>query len=178
MQPEFAEWVSDAASSLFAAVFFMPIIPIATLICLGNLITQFYFDKYWVLNYLARPQVQSPDLAHRMIEEFSLCYVILVAGQVIFDYWLREEISIWSIFLCCFVGLYQLGNINFWVKGYSKKYIENQQKNQCSGDPSPSGLTSQNDFHGNTVYNDARTRFQTEYDRANPLTAIKATQNW
>jgi hypothetical protein len=124
VQPEFAEWTADANSSIHNTMMFAPVFPLAMAILLGNLATQYWFDKFFILRFGGRPYVQSPDLAQKMIIDFDWMFVSWMVGQIIWDLWLRDELSAYTFFTIALVGAIKLFRVNQWLQMKFKKSIK------------------------------------------------------
>lgn len=197
VQPEFAEWTADANSSIHNTMMFAPVFPLAMAILLGNLATQYWFDKFFILRFGGRPYVQSPDLAQKMIIDFDWMFVSWMVGQIIWDLWLRDELSAYTFFTIALVGAIKLFRVNQWLQMKFRESIKSKIReeedaiNGSEGDlgeenlgetkksgPKEKGVSVMAAVDGNTPYKLVRRRFIMEYDRANPLTTLKATINW
>ena len=186
IQPEFAEWTADAASAVYTALFFLPIVPLGTILCFFTILVQFFADKHAILRWYGRPSVQSPDIPYKFIQYFDNALFVLAMGQVVWDLWFRAEVSVWSIALAVIMGVYKLFFVSIWIDTKFKNMLE-KKKIEKEHSMLPENPTNKKDsplkkrnsgVDGNTVYDDVRMKFITEYDRCNPLTAVKATQSW
>lgn len=176
IEPEFAEWTADAISAVFCAVFFLPIVPQGSVVCLVGIMMQFISDKIGILTFYRRPSVLSPDLVIKMIQRFDKILFVIAKSQIIWDYWLRAEVSYWSIALAIFVSIYKICMVNVWVDKKCRQILQERKEKQAG--KKDEECEEEIQFDENTPYDDVRTKFITEYDRENPQTAINATRKW
>lgn len=168
LQPDIAQWQSNLFKAVATAFFFMPILPIGMIFACCTVLQHYWTNKYQILRRYAFPIMEWSELAIFFVNMFEIVIAIFVLGQCVWDYILRESLSLASVVMIFFLAIsfftYKSQHIvSFIIKIYNKKKVGNEYVIKEANE---------------VTYNEVRKYFVMEYDRANPITQTEAVKKW
>ena len=144
--------------------FYGSLVPMGTIIGIITLIVFYWTYKYVLLRRTSVKNLLGKKIAYEMIEYLEYSPFLFALGDIFFSFLFFHQVSNYNIIACIIAIL----NFLLPMKLINKRLFIIQEKK---------------DFYAtNADYTEdyllARKGFTTEYDRSNPLTQKKATEEW
>lgn len=144
--------------------FYGSLVPMGTIIGIITLIAFYWTYKYVLLRRTSVKNLLGKKIAYEMIEYLEYSPFLFALGDIFFSFLFYRQVSNYNIIACIVAVL----NFLLPMKFINKKLFRIKEKS--------------NFYATNTDYTQdyhlARKGFTTEYDRSNPLTQKKATEEW
>ena len=124
-QPNLSNWYADVAALVNVALFYLPILPIGLVMALISILVSYWVDKYMLFRVFARPIAQDSKLANYMVHSFNISIFVFALSQLLFDWILRNKVSILSWVMFGISLLYILLGSNYIIdKNIGKKRLK------------------------------------------------------
>ena len=146
--------------TIMTAFFFAPILPSGLLLGAISILTNYMTDKYLLLKRHTAPSATGSSLCYENYHFFDVIIMVYALGQIVFDFLLRggEFTGLPFIVFVIAVGHYLLGFHFIYKRIFTFDNEEHKKNSQ--------------------TYYDIRDKFITEIDRCNPVSQVRATNEF
>ena len=161
---------SNLTTIYFIVVFFLPIFPFGSFVLFVSTSCVYCAQKFLFSKVYKKPREVGRRIGLESIYTISFGPTVLFLGIVTFDFFLERSFNTWSFYLVLGSVVISLLMRYFMIYKYTNLTVRMDTK---------SGYFSKNDKnHSEKPYSKMRTKFNTEYDRENPVTSAQKTKEF
>ena len=144
--------------------FYGSLVPMGTIIGIITLIAFYWTYKYVLLRRTSVQNLLGKKIAYEMIEYLEYSPFLFALGDIFFSFIFFHQVSNYNI-IACIIAIF---NFILPMKLINKRLFRIKEKKNF--------YSTNKDYTQDYLL--ARKGFTTEYDRSNPLTQKKATEEW